>query len=372
MRPVSDAFLRTISGSHQMVAEARVVAPGQTGVAPDGLLLAVESGDVQLDGTADVRSTVDLTVVGEGMWPSRPADPLAPYGNELHLRRGIKFSSGRTEWVSLGYHRIDSPKQDEVPNGPIRLTAQDRMAGLKDAQLVAARQYLTGSTVGSVLEHLVREVYPAAVIEWDDETPSTTLRRSLMVEQDRHAFLAELVTAHGKIWYWDHRGVLVIKGVSPSTSPVYTVSHGAGGVLVRLSRELSRDGVRNACVAVGEGADTVVPARAVVIDNDPASPTFFYGPFGQVPEFFSSPFIVDNGQARVAAAAILARSLGLPYSVDFSMVPNPALEPWDPVRITYPGRSETHRIERITVPLTAAGEMTATTREQTLINLRGL
>ncbi|PZG18986.1 DUF5047 domain-containing protein [Micromonospora craterilacus] len=372
MRPVSEEFLRTVRSSHRMVAEARVVAPGQTGVAPDGLLLQIESGDVQLDGTADVRSTIDLTVAGRGLWPTRPSSPLAPYGNEIHVRRGVQYRSGRTEWVSLGYFRIDSPSQAEVPDGQIQIAGQDRMAGIKDAQLTAARQYPTGSTLGAVVEHLVREVHPAAVIEWDDDTPATVLRRSLMIEQDRYEFLAELVQAHGKVWWWDHRGHLVIKSPPPTTVPVFEVSHGAGGVLVSLARELSRDGVHNGVVAVGEGADTVVPARAVVIDNNPSSPTYWFGPFGQVPQFFSSPFLIDNGQARAAAASILARSIGLPYSVDFGLVPNPALEPWDPVRITYPGRSETHVIERLTVPLVATAEMTATTREQTLINLGGL
>jgi hypothetical protein len=368
VRPVSEAFLRTVRGSHRMVVEARVVAPGQTGVAPAGELLAVEAGDVQLDATADVRSTLDLTVVGDRLWPTRPSDPLAPYGNEIHVRRGIRYSSGRTEWVSLGYHRIDSPSQEQVPDGPIRITAPDRMAGIKDARLLAARQYLAGSTLGVVVADLVQEVYPWAVIEWDDDTAASTLGRSLLVE-DRYEFLHELVTSYGKIWYWDHRGHLVIKDPPSPADPVYVVSHGADGVLVSLSRELSREGVYNAVVALGEGADTVVPARAVVVDNSPESPTYFYGPFGQVPRFYSSPFIVTNGQARSAAAALLSRSIGLPYSVDFSMVPNPALEPLDPVRVTYPRRSEIHVIERLTVPLTAAGEMTAVTREQTLINL---
>ncbi|MEV6693364.1 DUF5047 domain-containing protein [Micromonospora sp. NPDC051196] len=369
MRPVSAEFLRTVCGSHRMVMEARVVAPGQTGVAPDGLLLDVQDGDVQLDGTADVRSTLDMTVVGAGLWPTRPSDPLAPYGNEIHIRRGIRYSAGRTEWVSLGYHRIDTPAQDQVPDGPIRISGQDRMAGIKDSRLVAARQYRVGSTVGAVVEHLVREVYPSAVIEWDDDTSGTVLRRSLMVEQDRYEFLHELVTAHAKIWYWDHRGHLVIKSPPPSTAPVVTVAHGPGGVLVRLARELSREGVYNGIVVTGEGADTVIPARAVAVDNDPSSPTWWYGPFGPVPDFYASPFIVDDGQARAAASAMLAARLGTPYNVDFSMVPNPALEPWDPVRVTFPGRSEVHVIERLTVPLTASGEMTATSREQTLINI---
>lgn len=369
MRPVSDAFLRTVRGSHSVVIEARVVAPGQTGVDPDGTLLAIDGGDVQLDGTAAVRSTLDLTVVGRGLWPTRASAMLAPYGNEIHVRRGVAFGNGTREWVSLGYFRIDSPSQEAVPDGPIRIAAQDRMAGIVEARLLNPVQYAAGTALGTIVNQLVREVYPSAVIEWDDNTNLATLGRQLLAEEERYDFLADLVTAAGKIFYWDHRGVLVIKSPPSPTTPVYRVNHGEGGVLVSMSRELSRAGVYNAVVAYGEAADTVAPARAVVVDNNPASPTYWYGPFGKVPRYYSSPFITSDAQARSAAASLLTKQLGLPYSVDFSTVPNPALEPSDPVQITYPGREETHVIERLTVPLTAAGEMTAVTREQTVTTL---
>jgi len=66
---------------------------------------------------------------------------------------------------------------------------------------------------------------------------------------------------------------------------------------------------------------------------------------------------------------MLRGNLGLPYSVDFTSVPNPALMPYDPVRVRYPGRSEVHVIERLTIPLTAEQPMPAATREQTTIIL---
>jgi hypothetical protein len=109
--------------------------------------------------------------------------------------------------------------------------------------------------------------------------------------------------------------------------------------------------------------------RALAVDSNPDSPTYWSGPFGKVPRFYSSPFITTTVQAQSAAASILRQSLGLPYSVDFSLVPNPALEPLDPVLVRYSNRdaAETHVIEQLTVPLVASAAMTATTREQTLI-----
>ncbi|MFI6160398.1 DUF5047 domain-containing protein [Micromonospora haikouensis] len=356
-----------MTGSHRVAVRARVVAAGTTGSDPPGVDLPVEGGDVQLDATATVRSTLSLTVPGVGWWPSTATSPLAPYGAEVWVARGIAYGDGLSELVSLGYHRIDTVEQSDAPRGAVQISARDRMAGLSDARLLAPIQYQAGTTLGDIVDELVREVYPSAVIEWDDLTDLAELGRAVIAEEDRHAFLDDLVTAAGKVWWWDHRGHLVIRSVPTPTEPVLTVAGGEGGALVSLSRELSREGVYNGVVAYGEGADTVPPARAVAVDSNQQSPTWWGGPFGKVPRFYSSPFITTDAQAQSAAEAMLTKALGLPYSVDFSLVPNPALEPHDPVRIAYPGRSEVHVVERLTVPLTAAGVMTAATREQTLI-----
>lgn len=369
MRPVTPAFLTTIRGSHTMAARVRVCATFQTGVIPTGTDIALIGGAVTIDGTADIRSTVDLTTDGTAMWPDRAASLLAPYGNELFVERGVQYSDGVTEWCSLGYFRIQSPSQSKPPDGPIRITGQDRMAGLIDARLLAPRQFLATDTYGAVVSALVLQVYPTATIQWDDATSAQTLDRAVIVETDRFAFLKDLVTSVGKIWYWDHRGILVITDAPVPTQPVWDVNSGAGGVLVSMDRALTRERVYNAVVASGEAADTQTPVSAIAYNADVASPTAYGGRFGPVPMFYSSPFLTTTAQAQSAADAILRQQLGLPYTVSFAAVPNPALEPYDPVRITYSLRytSEVHVLQSVTVPLTEDQPVTASTREQTVI-----
>lgn len=363
MRPVSDRFLAAVRGSHRMVARARIVEPGQHGADPDGIDIPILSGStVLLDASADVRSTLDLVTDG-AWWPSSASDPLTPYGNELHIRRGIVTSGSTIEWVSLGYYRIDTVEQDRGPDGPIRVTGRDRMASIVDARLTEPLQIPATTQVGDAVERLVLEVLPDAVIEWDDSTDTRPLGRSILVEEDRYAALRDIVTSYGKIAYWDHRGVLVIQTPPDPTQPVYVVDHGARGVLTRISRRLSRQNVYNAVVAIGEGADTATPVRAVAVDSHPLSPTRWDGPFGRVPRFYSSPLITSLDQAHAAARSILIRESGLPYSIEVGLVPNPALEPYDPIRVRYPGRSERHIIDRLTIPLTADGVMTGATRQ---------
>lgn len=374
MRAVSQAFLRTITGSHSMVARARVCATFQTGTSPTGTEIPIFDGDVRMDGTAQIRATVDLTTDGNRLWPTHADSLFAPYGNEVYVERGIRFSDEQIEYVGLGYFRIQSPDQETAPDGPIRLAGRDRMAGIVDARLIAPQQFLAGASLGFIMDTLVTQVYPGATIEWDDNTDDAVITRSMICEQDRFAFLDDLVRSRGKIWHWDHRGILVIRSVPDPSDPVFAVHSGPGGVLVRVSRRLSRDGVYNAVVASGTGADTLAPAQAVAIDNNPLSPTYFFGRFGPVPRYYTSPFLSSNAQASDAAAAILTQSLGLPYSIDLTAVPNPALEPYDPITIRpgYGQGKETHVLQTLTVPLVPREPMTGTTREQTVVLVGGL
>lgn len=369
MRPVSQAFLTTLRGSHTAAARARICTTYQTGTDPTGTDINITAGSVRLDGTADIRGVADITVDGDGLWPDRADDLLAPYGNEIFIERGVALGGGTTEWCSLGFFRIQAPAQDRPEHGPIRVEARDRMAGLIDGRLLAPAQYTATDTYGDVVEQLVTEVYPSATIEWDDTTDTDTLGRALIAEEDRHGFLNNLVTGLGKIWYWDHRGILVITDPPDPTAPVFDVNAGAGGVLISASRQLTRERVYNAVVALGEALDGTPPARGVAVDNNPDSPTWFYGRFGPVPRFYASPFLTTDAQAQSAATSLLRQQLGLPYNADLTAVPNPALEPWDPIRVRYStsGADETHILETLTIPLTVEAPMTATTREQTVV-----
>jgi hypothetical protein len=164
--------------------------------------------------------------------------------------------------------------------------------------------------------------------------------------------------------YWDYRGIFKVEPPPDPADIVTTLKTGAGGVLSTLSRTLSRDGIYNGVIASGEQLDdTIPPVSAMVVDSDPASPTYWFGQFGHVPRFFSSSFLTTGAQCQSAALSILQQSTGLPYGLDFGLVPNPALEPLDPVGMRYPGRRERHVISQLVVPLDAETLQTGQTRQ---------
>lgn len=364
MRPVSAAFLRALRNSHTAITRVRVCSTYQTGTDPDGEELALIAGAVTLDATADVRATADVTTDGRGRWPAAPADLLAPYGNELYIERGVEVS-GTREWVGLGYFRIDRPDQDAAPDGPIRLSGSDRMAGIVDSKLTTPINWLPGHTFRQAFERMTTEVYPDLAIRYDFNPDGIALGRSVLVDEDRYGFLADWCRSIGKTMYFDHAGTLVVASVPDPTEPVWTVDHGPTGVLVSMSRSMDRQGIFNAVVAEGEAADGQPPVRAIAYDVGPNSPTYWYGRFGKLPRRYSSSLLTRQAQAEQAAVSLLSRSLGAPYSVSFGAVPNPALEPNDPILITYADESpaEHHVVQTLDVGLGEGDTMTGTTRE---------
>lgn len=182
------------------------------------------------------------------------------------------------------------------------------------------------------------------------------------------AFIQELVRAYGKICYFDYAGRFVVRDL-PNTSgrPVFDINAGTNGVLVHAARTISRDGVYNAVVATGEPVGNAAPVYGIAFDNDPASPTFYGGVFGKVPKFFASSFLTTDAQCGVAAQSLLDAAHGFPYSVALGVVPNPALEAWDVISVTYSeGYTEVHIIDTIRYTMSVDEEMSIATRKQYL------
>ncbi|MGH8881728.1 MAG: DUF5047 domain-containing protein, partial [Stackebrandtia sp.] len=363
--PMTPTLLRSVSGSHAAVFDARVITEYQVGDDPDGVPVPVLGGDVRLDGTAEIRGTLDLETDGD--WPKRGGSLLAPYGNEIFVRRGIDLGS-EILWVPLGYYRIDDAEQDDPPDGPIQLSGSDRMAGIVDARLPEPRQYDAGATVGAIFRELVGEIYPGAVMFFANHLHTALLGRSIVAEEDRYAVLRDIAEAHGCVIWFDGAGVLQFTPPPDPGTPAWEVAAGTNGALVSARRRLTRDGVYNGVVATAEGADTTEPIRALVVNSNPRSATFWGGRFGKVPRFYSSPLITTQSQARSAAQAMLQRSIGFPYSVDLEALPNPALRPDDPVRVIHAdGAREVHVVESVTIPLSTDAAISVDTKEQTRI-----
>src|SRR5690554_2282139 len=352
-----------VAGSHRMVVEALVLSEYQTGDDPEGISIPILGGEREMDGTADVQRTLNL-VTGGVDFPRRIGDLLLPDGTEVFVRRGVDIGSD-VLWAPLGYYRIEEPEQDDAPDGPIVIRAFDRMQGIITSPLLSPRQFGSSTTFGEVFSSLVSDVYPTAVIAWDDDTEHEPIGRALIVERSRYEPLRTLAESRGKILYWDGRGILRVETAPDPSEPLWEVRAGRDGVLSRARRRITRTDVVNAVVVRSQASSDLGPARAVAIDDGPQSITRFGGRFGAVPAHITVPVETTVEQARETARLTLLRRAGLPFQVEVESVPNPALKPFDPFRVTLRnGEREKHVAERITLPLTAQGVMRIASREQ--------
>jgi hypothetical protein len=144
---------------------------------------------------------------------------------------------------------------------------------------------------------------------------------------------------------------------------VWAVEATEGGVYISGSRAMTSDSVYNGVLARGENtADNAAPVSALAVDSDPNSPTYWGGPFGRRPMFYSSSTLTTTNACTAAANLKLAAARAPNASGDFSSLPNPALEPGDVLRVTHPdGSRELHQVASFSVPLDEGGDFPIST-----------
>lgn len=368
MKAVSSKWLRTITGSYTPFYRATVLDYFQTGTAPVGTRVPIVDGKVTLDGAADIYATGALDIPGS-YWPDPHGEQLvAPYGPEVFVQAGILYRDDLVETKALGYFRIKRAAQRQATTaGAVALDLSDRMAGIARATFLAPRAYAATMTNGQLATALVSDVYPLGTIEWDDAAVrDAPIGRDIVVEEDRHGALKSLALSTGKIMRFDGRGVLTFRTVlNVFEAPVAArLVSGRNGLLVEASRELSDEGVVNAVVARGDGADEIGAAYGLSIDLDPNSPTRYDGPFGPSPLYLTSSLITSNDVAVIAANAERTRRQGLPHTVNMEFSPRHDLEPDDLVQVEHTYGVGWHFLASLEIPLIAGARMSGVSRLQ--------
>lgn len=359
MYPVSDLFLSALRSSHSAVVRLDAYRGGVL-LASD---LPISAGSVTVDASSKVRRQLTATIADPSLAPAAgdPDAMLAPYGTELRAYRGIRHLTGAVEWVPLGRFRVESARADVQASG-VEVTAADRSALVAGARFLAPTPSVTTNTVPAEIARLIRGAAPDAAVT--DETGYTGGVAALTWERERWDAVESLATGIGAEVFFDPDGVARIRPVPSIDSPLaWTVDAGEGGVMVAAEQRTSRERTFNGVVVTGERTDGTPPVAATVTDDDPASPTYWYGGFGQVPHFYSSPQITTTGQATTTAVALLGRTRGLVRQLTLASIPNPALDALDVIGVVFPdGSTERHLVDKLTVPLDPGEAMPIETR----------
>lgn len=351
MYPVSDRFLPRLAEAHHVVTEILLFRPdgGVEGLPHTG-------GSVTVDRGQAVRRTCTVTTADVSLIPRTEADKLTVYGARLRISRGVDYGDGSVELVPLGVFRLDAVDGDPV-FGPATLAGKSLECVVADDKFTDP--YTATGTVGSAISALVHRSIPDAEILLT-VADAAIGSRTWDVEGDPWAAAQEVAAAAGAEVYCNADGVFVIAELPDplTTQPAWTVSAGEGGVYIKGTRGMTSANVFNGVLARGENvADGVAASRWLATDDDPGSPTYWGGPFGHRPMFYSSSTLTSSSACRLAAELKLRAAKAPNAKGDFSSLPNPALEPGDVLRVIHPDNSkELHQAQSFTVPLEPGGD----------------
>lgn len=354
---VSARFLQKIAESHTPVTVVQLFRT-------DGSVevLNVTGGSVTVDRGQAVRRTCTVTSPDVSLIPHTAADKAATYGAQLRIQRGVRYSDGTQELVPLGLFRLDSVTGDP-DNGPVTLSGKSLEIAVSDDKFTAPYKAAAGGAIANITSLITRSLPGASV---SATAPDATLGpRTWDVQGDPWSAVQELATGMGAEVYADPDGVFQISLLPDplTTAPVWTVGAGESGVYVKANRGMSADKVYNAVLASGENTEAnTAPVSSLVTDSDTSSPTYWGGPFGRRPLFYSSAVLTTTGACTAAATYKLRTSVAPNATANLTSLPNAALVPGDVIRVVYPdGSKELHQVQSLTVPLDIGGDFSINT-----------
>jgi hypothetical protein len=328
--------------------------------------LNVVTGSVTLDRTASAMGQATLQFAEPTRLPTAlSGGVLSPFGYEIAVRSGIVYADGTSELLPMGVYPIQRSQFNGVTLNAA-LTTTDRTQAVRDARFTDDYFVAGGTNYATAINTLLHDR-----VSWLPSLAAPTITFTApaagLVFQcgtDPWDALTDMAKSCGCLLYFDGLGVPTLKAEpSFASSPVWTIAEGDDGVLVDATLTLDRAQAYNAVVATAENSSAGTLYRAIATDDDPASPTYYLGPFGKKPRFYASPLLTSTAQCQSAANALLNSASGVARSLDFVAAPNRALEPLDAVLVKRAslGLDEVHLIDALTIDL-SVGSMRGRSR----------
>lgn len=356
MGNMTDRFYRELRRSHTVVTYINVIAPDL-----ESVRLKVVDGEVACDRTAQVRRSITVQAVDpEGeLTPRAVGEILTPYGTEIRPFRGVRYDDGTEEVAPMGVFRISTCTITEGIQGTANITieAYDRSRTVSRDKFIVPYTVAAGTNCLTAIREIISRTFPDAEYDSITTTLTTTGPRLYDSGADPWEAVTELARSMGCEIYFDVEGRVAIvppPDINALPAEEFQYIEGQGCTMLELTRLFTDEPGFNGVIVTGESpGDEEPPVRGEAWDVSPSSPTYRYGPYGEVPAFITDSVVKTQEECEAIAKAQLALALGFSSQLTVTAITNPSFEAGHTVRVKRikSGIDGLYVLDAFTVPL---------------------
>lgn len=375
--PVSDRLLAEIRRSHEVFAFVDVVGPNN-----ETKRLFTTDGSVQVDRTADIRRRCTINCVdptGE-ITPKNVEGLLTPFGTEIRPFRGVRYAETKeVEVVPLGVFRLSKVTVEDTPGGSstssggtpgIVLEGYDRSRTIALDKFIVPWVIAAGTNVVQAIKDIIARTFDNLDYDSVDTTVVTPSALTYDVDGDPWKACNDLATSIGCEVYFNVLGNVVIAppmDIDALPSPDFDYKEGQNCTMLDLQVVYSDDpGYNGVVLSADQPDDGSAPIRSVVWDEEPSSPTYHQGAYGERPYVLTDSVVTTQDDADAAAAALLATLLGYSSQVAITAAVNPATDAGTVIAIkrVQSGVNDVYLVDATSIPMLGSETMTLTLRQR--------
>lgn len=267
--------------------------------------------------------------------------PLQPTGVEIKAESGlVDMITGDVTWFPAGVFGVSEVDGshgtgDNTDVGPVfTATCYDRSQTVSASIFTDSFDIAAGTEAGEAIMLILGQQAPwiSAAMTNFAPTDFTVAEQQFAPDDDPWQASQQIAQSAGMVLYFDYQGILVMKPVpTANNEPVsLIIQEGALNLYNALQTTISNSPGYNGVTVVSTDVNLTAAVQATAWDSNPASPTYYLGPYRMRP----APSVsLDNietvEQALAAAQGLLPQTLGLTRQAVVSMIPFPSLNPYD-------------------------------------------
>lgn len=374
MARATQRFLDEIRRSHTVVSYVDVIGPNQ-----DVKRLVAIDGEVTVDRTAQFRRAARIDCIDpEGIYvPDGNSGILTPFGTEIRPYRGVRYSDGEEEIYPLGVFRLANANFTESTGTAgvrISLSMFDRSRTISRDKFTVNYTIPAATNIITAIKAILARTFPDLEYDAISTAVVTTAPKVFVANDDPWVAVIDLAKSIGCDIYFDVNGWVVIApptDIDALPAPDFTYVEGQRCTMTDLEKGYSDEPGFNGVIVTGQSSgDELPPVRGEAWDIEPSSPTYRFGPYGEVPQFITDSNVKTVADCVNMADALLKNQIGFASQLSITSWTHPALEAGDVIQVERARMMVTglYSVDAFNIPLKREGTQNLKLRTRRLIS----